>query len=118
MMKNRLDGGVLRISNEVFTTISGCAAQSCFGVKGMVARNAADGLVQLLRRDSYAKGVRISVPEGGKLVDIDLHIAIEHGVNIPALCKSIMSEVRYHVERTTGMKVGAVNIFIDSIMAS
>ena len=117
-MKSRLDNGVLRISNEVFTTISGCAAQNCFGVKGMVSRNMQDGLVQLLRRDSYSKGVKISVPEGGKMVDIDLHIAIEHGVNIPALCKSIMSEVRYHVERMTGMQVGAVNIFIDSIMAS
>ena len=116
-MKSKLDGGSLLISNDVFTTIAGCAAQSCFGVKGMVFRNVQDGLVQLLRRDSFSTGVLISFPENGDSVDIDLHIAIEHGVNIPALCKSIMGEVRYHVERMTGVRVGAVNIFIDSIMA-
>lgn len=116
-MTIKQDGGTLSISSDVFTAISGYAATNCFGVKGMASRNMQDGLVQLLRRESLAKGVRVTFPSNGTTVDIDLHIIVEHGINIPVLCKSIMSEVRYHVERMTGVHVGAVNLFIDSIMA-
>ncbi len=116
-MKMQLNDGVLSVSSNVFTSIAGYAATNCFGVKGMASRNVQDGIVQLLRRENLAKGVKISCPESKDCVDIELHIVMEHGVNIPVLCKSIMSEVRYHVEKQTGVHVGAVNVFIDSIMS-
>lgn len=116
-MKRQLEHGALFISGDVFTAISGYAATNCFGVKGMASRNVSDGIVQLLRLESLAKGVKVNFPPTEDTVDIDLHIVVEHGLNIPVMCRSIMSEVRYHVEKTTGVHVGSVNIFIDSIMA-
>lgn len=115
-MKIKAEKGDIFILPEVFTTISGYAATNCFGVKGMAARSVPDGLVQLLRRESLSKGVKIHAPEGGK-VNIELHIVVEHGVNMPALCDSIISEVRYVVEKLTGVPVGLVDIFVDSVMA-
>ena len=55
------------------------------------------------------------VPDGG--VDIDLHIAVEHGVNIATVCRSIIGEVRYHVERLTGVDVKNVDVYVESIRA-
>ncbi len=113
-IKNEL--GSINISNEVFTNISGYAATNCFGVKGMASRNLQDGIVQLLRMESLSKGVRVTFAEESKSVNIELHIVVEHGVNIPALCGSIMGEVRYIVEKLTGVSVGSVDVCIDSIM--
>jgi uncharacterized alkaline shock family protein YloU len=115
-MKIPLEKGVLSISPDVFKSISGYAANYCFGVKGMASKSVQDGIVQLLRRDNLSKGVKVSCPKGENTVDITLHIVVEHGVNIPEICRSIMHEVRYNVEKITGAAVGAVNINVDSIV--
>ena len=116
-MKTQLEKGALHIATDVFTAISGYAATHCFGVKGMASRSVQDGIVQLLRRENLAKGVKVSYPaDVGNVVDITLHIVVEHGVNIPEICRSIMQEVRYHVEKVTGASVNSVNICIDSIV--
>ncbi len=108
--------GAINISNEVFTNISGYAATNCLGVKGMASRNIQDGIVQLLRMESLSKGVLVTFDDEGKTVNIELHIVVGHGVNIPALCESIMSEVRYIVEKLTSVSVGFVDVCVDSIM--
>jgi uncharacterized alkaline shock family protein YloU len=82
----------------------------------MASRSVQDGLVQLLRRESFAKGVKVSYQAEADAVDITLHIVVEHGINIPESCRSIMQEVRYHVEKITGVTVSSVNICIDSIV--
>ncbi|MCL2004403.1 MAG: Asp23/Gls24 family envelope stress response protein [Oscillospiraceae bacterium] len=115
-MKIPLEKGVLHISTDVFKSIGGYAANYCFGVKGMASRSVQDGIVQLLRRENLAKGVKVSYPAGEKSVDITLHIVVEHGINIPEICRSIMQEVRYNVEKITGASVGSVNICVDSIV--
>ncbi len=114
-MKVQLENGALHITPDVFTAIAGFAATNCFGVKGMAARGMQDGIVRLLRREHLSKGVKVSCPAAGNAVDIDLHIVVEHGINIPEICRSIMQEVRYNVEKHTGVPVGSVNISIDSI---
>ena len=115
-MKVQLEKGALHISTEVFTAIGGFSATNCFGVKGMASRRVQDGFVQLLRRENLAKGVKVSFPPEENTVDITLHIIVEHGINIPETCRSIMGEVRYNVEKITGATVSAVNICIDSIV--
>ena len=102
--------GYIEITNEVMAGIAGYAASSCFGVKGMTIRSMSDGL------ENQSRGVRVSeAPDGG--VNIDLHIAVEHGVNIATVCRSIISEVRYHVERLTGVDVKNVDVYVESIKA-
>lgn len=107
--------GSIEITNEVFTVIAGDAATNCFGVRGMAYRNVKDGIVSLLKRENMSKGVRVTF-ENGK-VNIDVHIIVEHGVNITAICESIINEVKYNVERVTRVDVGCVNVNVDSIMA-
>ena len=40
---------------------------------------------------------------------------MENGVNLPAVCRSIMNEVRYVVEKNTGVTVRAVDVCVDSM---
>ena len=113
-MRLQNDRGEIQISSEVFTTITGAVATSCFGVKGMAARSKKDGLVHLLRNESMAKGVRV-IFEADDTVSIELHIIVENGVNIATVCRSIMGEVKYVVTKNTGVEVREVNVFVDSI---
>ena len=113
-MKMHNEKGRIRMTNEVFTNITGAVATSCYGVKGMAFRSKTDGLVHLLKRESMAKGVKVYYNEDGS-VSIELHIIVENGVNLMAVCHSIMSEVRYVVSTTTGVEVASVDVCVDSM---
>lgn len=110
--------GNIRISTEVFTTITGLAATNCFGVKGMAVRGVSDGLIHLLKKEAVGKGVRVICNDEDDCLSIELHIIVENGVNIPTVCSSIISEVKYVVEKVTGVKVAEVNVCVDSMVVS
>ncbi len=114
MMRLTTDKGVVTISSEVFTNIAGMAASSCFGVKGMAVRSVTDGLVHLLRREAMGKGVLVTYNDDNT-VSVDLHIMIDHGINIAAVGPAIINEVSYVVTKMTGAAVKTVNVYIDSI---
>lgn len=114
-MKLATERGSVVIIDDVFTTITGAAATNCYGVKGMAARSKTDGLIHLLRRESMDKGVKVTY-NGDSSVSIELHIIVDNGVNLMAVSRSIMSEVRYNVNRLTGVPVKEVNVCIDSMM--
>ena len=105
MIQFKSDQGEISISSAVFSNITGMAATNCFGVKGMV---------HLLRREAMSKGVSITYHDDNS-ISIELHIIVENGVNLPAVCRSIMNEVRYVVTKNTGVPVKAVDVCVDSM---
>ena len=115
MISQNNDNGQICVSTNVYTDIAGTAASNCFGVKGMVARSVSDGLYHLLRKESMSKGVRVDFHEDGT-ISIDLHIMVDGGINLSAVGASIISEVRYVVNKCTGTQVRDVNVYIDSMM--
>jgi len=115
MICHENENGSVCVSTNVYTDIAGTAASNCFGVKGMAARSVKDGLYHLLRKESMGKGVRVEFHEDDT-ISIDLHIIVDHGVNLAAVGASIISEVRYVVNNCTGTTVRSVNVFIDSMM--
>ena len=115
MIQHTNDKGSVTVSAAVYTEIAGTAATNCFGVKGMAARSVVDGVVHLLRKESASKGVRVEFHEDDTIT-IDLHIMVDHGVNLQAVGESIISEVRYVVTKCTDTDVRAVNVYIDSMM--
>ena len=115
MLKFHSEQGEISVSSAVFSNITGMAATNCFGVKGMAYRSMTDGLVHLLRREAMSKGVNVIYNED-ESISIELHVIVENGVNIPAVCRSIMNEVRYVVNKNTGAEVRAVDVFVDSMI--
>ena len=136
MIQLNSEQGAVSISSAVFSNITGIAATNCFGVKGMAYRSMTDGhaldaeavcgvkgmayrsmtdgLVHLLRREAMSKGVSITCNDDGT-ISVELHIIVENGVNLPAVCSSIMNEVRYMVTKNTGVEVKAVDVCVDSM---
>ena len=109
------DRGRISITSEVFTNLAGDAATSCFGVKGMAGRSKEGGPLQLLRRESMSKGVDVRFNDDGS-ISLELHIGVDHGVNISAVSSSIMNEVSYKLSKSTGVPVKNVDVYVDTII--
>ena len=115
MIKLLNQHGRISIAGDVFTILTGDAATNCFGVKGMTVRSVTDGLVHLLKKESMGKGVHITYNDDNT-ISIELHIAVDQGINIPVICESIMDRVRYQVTKDTGVEVKRIDIFIDTML--
>lgn len=111
--KLRNEYGRISIDNEVIARVAGLAASDCYGIVGMAAKNVKDGFVQLLKLDSLTRGVKLNIING-KLV-IDLHIIVEYGTNISAIADTLISNVKYHVEKSVGLNVEQINIFVEGV---
>lgn len=61
-----------------------------------------------------SKGVSITYNDDNT-ISIELHIIVENGVNLPAVCRSIMNEVRYMVTKNTGVEVKGIDVCVDSM---
>ncbi|NCB05428.1 MAG: Asp23/Gls24 family envelope stress response protein [Clostridia bacterium] len=112
-MRIQTDLGVIGISNEVIRAIAGDAASACFGVRGMTATSLGDGLSRLLHHGVMTKGVSVRTEDDE--VAITLHVATGDGVNIPAVSRSIISEVRYRVQEATGLRVRCIDVYVDYV---
>ena len=108
--------GTIVITETVFANIVGHVANSCYGVVGMAAKSAKDGIVSMLKKDHYEKGVKVIQEDDGILVE--MHIICMYGSNLPAVNRSISKEVKYIVEKMTGFTVKKVNIFVDGMKAN
>ena len=115
MIRHRTDKGAISVDSSVYTNIAGAAASNCFGVKGMAVRSMTDGLVHLLRRESMGKGVKVFF-HNDATVSVELHIIVDNGVNLMAVSRSIMSEVRYKVSLIAGVEVRSVDVCVDSMV--
>ena len=102
------------ISDDVIASVAGGAAVSCYGIIGMASKNQVkDGITEILRKENYAKGIVVKKDEE-KLV-IDLYIIVMYGTKISEIANNVQSSVKYQIEKTLGVKVNEVNIYIQGI---
>ncbi len=117
MIKLENPNGYIEITNNYFANLVGRAAQSCFGVTGMVNSNPYRSLKSAIKSkvsgDNSDQGVIVKSVNGNLI--IDLHISVSYGVNISAIVESIVNKVRYTVEEATDLKVSKVNVYIDAL---
>lgn len=111
-LKTNSNMGTVSISNSVIAEIAGTVASDCYGVVAMASRNVTDGIVRLLKSDA-SKGINIVVQDNGIVADI--HIIVEYGVNINAICKSIVNRVRYALETGVGIRVNRINVRVEGV---
>ena len=105
--------GTIQIADDVIAKIAGRSAESCYGIVGMAAKKASDGLVELLNRENFTRGIRVSTTDN-ELV-IDMFVIVEFGISIFAVSSSAIDTVKYNVENQTGLKVSKVNVTVEGI---
>ena len=111
-IKENINIGEVRISEEVVVVIAALAATEIKGVKSM-AGNVTNELVSHLGAGKLSKGVKIHV--GEKTIDVDLSINILDGFEIPEVCEQVQEKVKYAIETMTGLKVKSVNVKVAGV---
>lgn len=107
--------GKIDISSATIATITNQAVHQCYGVVGMASKNLVNGIAQLLTRDNR-RGVDVKV-DGDEIV-IDVYVIVEYGVRIRVVAESIQNTVKFHVEKTLGLPVHAVNVYVQGLRMS
>jgi uncharacterized alkaline shock family protein YloU len=104
-----LEGGRLTISRDAVAEIVAETALACYGVVGL---SAGSRVGRILRREG------ISVDGDARALRIELHVVVEHGLNLAEVAATVRSQVAYDVERLTGLRVAAVEVVIQRVRAS
>lgn len=108
------DLGKIYYSEEVLGKIVGLSTMECYGVVGMVSKNATEGLWEIMRIENLSKGVKLGFNENDKLV-IELFVMVEYGTKISVIANNIIKKVRYSVENFTGLKVSSVTVNVQAV---
>ncbi len=101
------EGDSIRISSEVIAVITSIISSDVPGVAGM-SGGVVGGIAERLGRKDMTKGIKVQVDENK--VSIDLSIIVEYGAVIVDTTDKLKKEIRSNVEKTTGLKVEAINI--------
>lgn len=106
--------GQIDISNDVIATIAGGAAVDCYGIVGMASKNQIkDGLTDILRKENFTRGVIVRQEE--EKVHIDMYIIVSYGTKISEIAHNVQSKVKYTLDKTVGLAVDTVNIYVQGV---
>ena len=113
ILENSEGAGEIRIANEVVISI---AAQALSEIKGITLGGAVDSFVEKLVKKTVTGGVKVYMDEESKSVDMDVHVSILYGMNIPEISWNIQEAVKKNVETMTDIAVRQVNVFVDGVI--
>ncbi|MDM5213426.1 Asp23/Gls24 family envelope stress response protein [Peribacillus sp. NJ4] len=106
--------GQIDISNDVVATVAGGAAVDCYGIIGMASKKQIkDGIAEILRKENFTKGVIVRQEE--EEVHIDMYIIVSYGTKISEVAHNVQSKVKYTLDKTVGLAVDSVNIFVQGV---
>lgn len=115
-MKGQIESkGRIEVSPAAVASLAHEAVLRSYGVVGTVPKDLANGIANVLSRDSK-QGVIVQVRDNG--IVIDLYIVVEYGTRIASVARSAMNLVKYTVEKALGVPVAEVNIHVADVRIS
>ena len=102
--------GNISISDNAIRIVAGYAVLDCYVVVDLVSKSLVDSARELMKKNSYSKGIKIS--HINNRIYIDVYCILKYGVSISAVAESLRKSVKYSVENFTGMLVDAVNVHV------
>ncbi len=110
-MGNEIAGNLI-VSEDVIADVAGHAALECYGVVGMAAPNAVDGLAKILPQSRLRRGIVVSTEDDG--TSVSLYVILEHGVNINVVSTNLVEQVSFALKEFVPNLAG-VNVHVQGI---
>ncbi len=107
--------GSVSIAEEVVSSIARIAAQEVEGISGLKG-TVADGLAALLNAQKR-QGVSAQLIED-QTIRIRLKAVVRYGYPIPEVAKRVQAKVKQEIEGMTGLRVSAVDVYVQEIDTS
>ncbi len=105
--------GNLHVANEVLADMVGNAAMECYGVVGMAAPNAADGITKILPTSRLRRGVVVTATDNG--IHVDLFVVIEYGTNINIVSQNLVDRVTFVLTEYAKVPLDGVEVHVQGI---
>lgn len=106
--------GNINISKEAIASICGESALSCYGVVGIASKSSLHSVIaEILKKDSFARGVTVSKEKNG--YSINLYLVIARDVKITEVLSEVQKKVKYDLEKTFSIKIKSLNVFANDI---
>jgi uncharacterized alkaline shock family protein YloU len=107
--------GQIDISPLAIARLASHAVLQSYGIVGMAAPNLASDIAWTLTRDPN-RGIEVHID--GSTIAIDLYIIIEYGTRITTVSNSVISAVRFYVEKATSMTVKQIHVHVQGVRVS
>jgi uncharacterized alkaline shock family protein YloU len=104
-----LEHGRLTIARDAVAEIVAETTLACYGVVGLTTSSRVG---RMFRREG------ISIEGDAKALRIEVHVVVEHGLNLAEVASTVRSQVAYEVERLTGLTVVSVEVVIQRVRQS
>lgn len=109
--------GRVTITNDVIATIVGGAAIESYGIVGMASKSQIrDGIAEILRKENFSRGVVVRKEDNH--LHIDMYIIVSYGVKISEVASNVQAQVKYTLNKTLGLDIDSVNIYIQGVRVS
>ena len=108
--------GAISVTENAVASLAGGVITECYGVVGMASKQVLrDGWAELLKKENYARGVKVRKTENG--LQIDLFIIVSFGVRISEVVQEAQKKVKYVLEKTLSEDIDSVNVFVQGVRA-
>lgn len=107
--------GRIEVAPAAIASIVNHAVRECYGVVDMANKNLTESIAHLLSKEGH-QGIDIAIDDND--VCIDVYVVIEYGMRISAVADSIKNSVGFHVERSLGVPVREVNVYVNGLRFS
>lgn len=105
--------GNLHVANDVLADIVGNAAMECYGVVGMTAPSAVDGIAKILPASRLRRGVVVSTTDEG--VHAELYVVIEYGTNITTVSQNLIDQVSFALTEYARVPLDGVEVHVQDV---
>ena len=104
--------GTILIDKQVISQIAYQAAMESYGLVGLAYKT--KGIVELLKGENAAKGVRVEELEDGSIA-IELYVIMQYGTNISTVANNIIDKVKYTLQKLTAIKISKIDVNVQGI---
>lgn len=109
---NKVQSGILKVSEDVITTIVKLATLEVDGVHSLACANC--NYKGILGKFNNGSTIRIRLV--GDVVEISVGIIVKAGNNVVRLAETIQENIKSNVQTMTGITVARVNVNIHGIV--
>jgi uncharacterized alkaline shock family protein YloU len=105
--------GELHVANDVLADLAGNAAMQVYGVVGMAAPTAADGIAKLLPASRLRRGIIVTTSDAG--VHVDMYVIVEYGTNINAISQNLVEAVTFALTQYAQVPLTGVDVHVQGV---
>lgn len=99
--------GKISVTDKAIALVVAHTALESYGVVDLFSR-LREHVREMFSRQNKARGIKVLTI--GDRIHIDIDIILKYGVSINAVAETVRKQVKYNVEKFTGMIVDSVNI--------